>query len=359
MEIPREKLEKLESEYEELGEKLSHPEILSNPKKLKELSIRRNEIEPGVSIYREWKELEVVEAEAKEILRSERDEDLRKLVHEELEKATSRKKDLEGKMLLELLPKDSHDQKDCIMEIRAGTGGEEAALFAADLARMYMRFAERRGFRVELLSESRSETGGYKEIIFALRGKAPYSLMKYESGVHRVQRIPETEAKGRIHTSTVTVAVLPEADDIDINIKPEDLRVDTFRAGGHGGQHLQKTESAVRLTHLPTGTTVSCQDERSQIKNREKAMKILKTRLLAFEEEKQAKERGERRRAQIGTGERSEKIRTYNFPQDRLTDHRIKESFSNLPAILDGEIGEILQKLMIEDQARKIAEFGV
>lgn len=355
----QEKLAKLEEEYNVLGEKLADPLVFADRQKLRELSVRRNEIERAVMLYREFQEFAVAEAEAQTILRETKDEDLQKLAREEAEISAKRKQNIEQKIVIELLPKDPYDQKDCIMEIRAGTGGEEAALFAGDLSRMYMRFAERRRLKIELLSESRSETGGYKEIIFAIRGKGAYGLMKYESGVHRVQRIPTTEAKGRIHTSASTVAVLPEAEEVDIEIRPEDLRIDTFRAGGHGGQSVNKTESAVRITHLSTNMVVQCQDEKSQLKNRDKAMKVLRTRLLAMEEEKRRSDRREARLSQIGTGDRSEKIRTYNFPQDRVTDHRIKANFSNMPAIMDGAIDEMVERLSIEDQARKLASFKV
>lgn len=354
-----EKLQQLEKEYEDLAEKLSGGEVINNPALYKKYSQRLSEITRTVELFRKLKNILKQKQDAEKLLSEEKDEAMIALAKEEMTSAEKEERLLLEKLKIELLPKDPLCEKDCIIEIRAGTGGEEAALFAKDLCRMYMRFAERHRFKVELLSESHSDTGGYKEVIFAIRGKGAYGLMGYESGVHRVQRIPVTEAKGRIHTSTATVAVLPEAEDIDIKIRPEDLRIDTFRAGGKGGQHVQKTESAIRIVHLPTGIEAQCQDERSQAQNKEKALRILKSRILALEKEKQERELREKRISQIGTGERSEKIRTYNYPQDRITDHRIKVSFSNLPVVMDGEIDELLQKLTEEDQARKLREFEV
>jgi len=283
---------------------------------------------------------------------------MRAMAREEVERLTAESDRLEADLRLKLVPADPSDERDVIVEVRAGAGGEEASLFAADLYRMYARYAERRKWKVDVMSTSESESGGYKEIIAEVRGDGAYSRLKFESGVHRVQRVPTTEAQGRIHTSTATVSVLPEADEVELQIDEKDLRVDVYRSSGPGGQSVNTTDSAVRITHLPTGVVVAIQDEKSQHKNRAKAMSVLRARLLELEQERQAAERGEERRSQVGTGERSEKIRTYNFPDDRVTDHRIGLTVHNLAGLLEGDLDRVIEPLMAADQARRLGELG-
>ncbi|WP_105614261.1 peptide chain release factor 1 [Vallitalea okinawensis] len=348
------KLEDLVIRFNEVSEKISDPEIISNQSQWQKLMKEHSNLTPIVNKYKEYKQTKETIEESLMILEEEDDEELKLMAKEELAEAKAQIGGLENEMKLLLVPKDPNDDKDVFVEIRGGAGGDEAALFAADLFRMYNRFAERNRWKVEIMNTNENGVGGYKEIIFMIKGQGAYSRLKFESGVHRVQRIPTTESGGRIHTSTVTVAVLPEADDVDVEINPNDVRVDVFRSSGNGGQSVNTTDSAVRLTHLPTGLVVSCQDEKSQLKNKDKAFKVLRARLFEIEQAKQQAELSANRKSQVGTGDRSEKIRTYNFPQGRVTDHRIKLTLHRLDGILDGDINEIIDSLITADQTEKL-----
>ena len=350
------KLGDTEKRYEELGREMARPEVAADYERLQALAKEHAALADIVSLNRERRQAQQSLAEAEAIVREGGDPELAALARDEVAALSRRLEELETRVRRALLPKDPYDEKDVIVEVRAAAGGQEAALFASDLFRMYSRYAERRGWPVEIMSSHPSDLGGFKEIVFEVRGKGAYSRLKYESGVHRVQRIPVTEAGGRIHTSTATVAVLPEADDVDAHVDDKDLRIDVFMAGGHGGQNVQKNATAVRITHLPTGTVAVCQDERSQLKNKLKAMAVLRARLLAREQVKQREGIDSARRAQVGTGERAEKIRTYNFPQDRISEHRIGLTLHNLPTILDGELDEIVDALSEADQANLLQQ---
>lgn len=354
-----ERLDDLERHYEELEKLLGQPEIATDRAQLTRLSRERAEIEDIVAKYREYKVIEKEIAEAEGLLRDEEDPELQQLATEELRYLLDRRAEVWEELKLALLPKDPDEERGCVVEIRAGTGGEEAALFAGGLYRMYIRYAERQGWQTELVDISPTDLGGVKEIIFEVNKPGTYSRFRYESGVHRVQRVPVTEAGGRIHTSTATVAVLPEVEEVDISINPDDLKIDIFHASGHGGQNVQKVATAVRVTHIPTGITAVCQDERSQLRNRQKAMAVLRARLYDLGRRKQAAQIDATRRAQVGSGERSEKIRTYNFPQDRVTDHRINLTLHNLEAILDGELDSIINALALADRAEKLRAAGL
>lgn len=349
------KLMVLEDKYKELSEKVADPEIISDQPTWQKLMKENSELEPIVMKYREYRKVNETIAESKQILEEESDEDLRELAKMELSEAESQIAEIEDELKLLLVPKDPNDEKNVIVEIRGGAGGDEAALFAGDLFRMYSRYAERKGWKTSLMSSNETGVGGYKEVSFLIKGEGAYSRLKYESGVHRVQRIPTTESGGRIHTSTATVAVLPEVDDVEVQINPEDLRFDVFRASGNGGQCVNTTDSAVRLTHIPTGEVVSCQDEKSQLKNKEKALKVLKARLYDRALADQQKEISAERKSQVGTGDRSERIRTYNFPQGRVSDHRINLTLYKLDSFIDGDIDEMIDGLITVDQAEKMS----
>ncbi|WP_291321087.1 peptide chain release factor 1 [Desulfonatronospira sp.] len=344
------KLDELEHKYLQIETDLSDPEIFSNHAKYKKLSKSHSELGPIVTAYREYRQVVTEMEENRELMR-DADPEIRELARSEFEGLQEKKDKLEQDLRLQLVPSDPLDDKNIILEIRAGTGGEEAALFAADLFRMYFRYAEERNWRVEILNMQETGSGGLKEVIASIAGKKVYSRLKYESGVHRVQRVPETESQGRVHTSAVTVAILPEAEEVDVSIDPNDLRVDVFRASGPGGQSVNTTDSAVRITHIPTGLVVSCQDEKSQHKNKAKALKVLRSRLLQVMEQEQKKELDDNRRAQVGSGDRSERIRTYNFPQSRVTDHRINLTLYNLESVMQGHLDGIIDPLVQNHQA--------
>ena len=354
----RERLAQVSARYEEVGLLLSDPEVFSNANRYRDLSREYAQLEPLVKSWRHWRENDAAISEARQML-EEQDSELREMAAEELEAGEQRRQELEQEIRILLLPKDPNDEKNIFLEIRAGTGGDEAALFAGDLFRMYQRYAEARGWPMEILSENAGEHGGFKEIVVRIAGQGAYSRFKFESGTHRVQRVPETESQGRIHTSACTVAILPEVEDVEaVEINPSDLRVDTFRASGAGGQHVNKTDSAIRLTHLPTGIVVECQDERSQHKNRARAMSLLQARLLEQEQARQQSEIAESRRIQVGSGDRSQRIRTYNFPQGRVTDHRINLTLYKLDEILAGNLDPVIDPLLQEHQADLLAEIG-
>lgn len=350
-------LQALEERYEELNQLLAHPDQI-DAGEFSRVAKEHSDLSEIITVHRELEQTKQELSELNVMLREEDDPELRELAEAELPELESRAEELEAKLRVLLIPKDPSDEKNVIVEIRAGTGGDEAANFAADLFRMYTRYSEGQGWRVELLSEAGTEIGGFKEVIFMVHGQGAYSRLKFESGVHRVQRVPETEAQGRIHTSTATVAVLPEAEEVEIDIDPNELRIDVYRSSGPGGQSVNTTDSAVRITHIPTGLVVSCQDEKSQHKNRDKALRILRARLLDKAQAEQAEELAQARRSQVGTGDRSERIRTYNFPQGRCTDHRIGLTLYRLDAIMAGEIDELIDALTAADQEARLKDQG-
>ncbi len=351
------RLAELEARYEEISRQMSTPEAGLNPSALADLGRELSRLEPVVAMLRDWRSVRDELAGAR-AMADDPDDEMRTMARDEITRLTARAAAIEEDLRVQLVPRDPNDDRDVIVEVRAGTGGDEASLFAADLYRMYARYAERRRWKVEVLSTSESGSGGLKEVIAEVRGDGAYSRLKFESGVHRVQRVPVTEGSGRIHTSTATVSVLPEADEVEIQIDEKDLRIDVYRSSGPGGQSVNTTDSAVRITHLPTGLMVAIQDEKSQHKNRAKAMSVLRARLLEMEQERLAAERGDERRSQVGSGERSEKIRTYNFPDDRVTDHRIGLTVHSLPGLLEGDLDRVIEPLIEADQARRLADIG-
>lgn len=350
-----EKLKGIKERYEQLTALLSDPAVIGDQNRYRELSKEQAGLTDIVNAYDEYTAAEAEIESCKAMLEEADDAAMREMIHEELNELSAKEHELSEQLKVMLLPKDPNDDKDVIIEVRAGTGGEEAALFGADLLRMYTRYAERHGYKAELMNENYTEKGGVKEVVLSLQGKGAYSRMKFESGVHRVQRVPETESQGRIHTSAATVAVLPEAEDVEVDINPNDLQIDTYRSGGAGGQHVNKTESAIRITHIPTGLVVQCQDERSQHKNRDKAMRVLKSRLLELYQSKAAEAEADERKSQVGSGDRSERIRTYNFPQSRITDHRIGLTLYKLEAFLDGDMDEVIDALILAERTRQLS----
>ena len=352
------KLEDLLVRLEEILSELNEPGVANDPARFQKLMKEQSELQPIVDAYKEYKACQQTVEESLMMLDEESDEEMREMLKEELADAKSRIEELETELKILLLPKDPNDSKNVIVEIRAGAGGDEAALFAAEIYRMYVKYAESRRWKTELMSLNENGIGGFKEVTFMINGAGAYSRLKYESGVHRVQRVPETESGGRIHTSTITVAIMPEAEEIDFQLDLNDCKFDVFRASGNGGQCVNTTDSAVRLTHIPTGIVISCQDEKSQLKNRDKALRVLRSRLYDMELQKRHDEEAEARRSQVGTGDRSEKIRTYNFPQGRVTDHRIKLTLHRLDTILNGDLDEIIDSLIAADQTANLAKMN-
>lgn len=348
------RLQSLEDRYNKLTEFLCDPNVIGDPSKLRTYSKEQSDLAETVQVYREYKKTVQALADAKSMLGEKLDEEMRDLVKLEIEELSEKEEQLKNQLTILLLPKDPNDDKNVIVEIRGAAGGDEAALFAGDLYRMYIRFAERQGWKTEVIESSPTELGGFKEVIFMITGKGAYSKLKFESGAHRVQRVPATESGGRIHTSTSTVAVLPEAEEVEVEINEKDLRIDTFCSTGPGGQSVNTTQSAIRITHIPTGLVVSCQDEKSQLKNKDKAMKVLRARLFEMKQQEQEKELADARKNQVGTGDRSERIRTYNFPQSRVTDHRIGLTLHKLEQVLQGDLDEIINSLIAADRSEQL-----